>query len=524
MRINNNISALRANNQLGKTNKLLDKSLEKLSSGFRINHAADDAAGMAISQKMKTQIAALDQASRNAADGISVIQTAEGALTEVGTMLQRMRELAVQSANGTNTIEDRMAIQAEINQLNDEIQRISDTTEFNTKKLLNGDIDRKSYANNSALKLISLTDSVPVDEYEISITQDARQAVVSGSGITEDVSGKVTADQAGKININGEDIVIAEGETLEAVFKKIQDACEKINVKVIASSIPVGAPDNTKDFETAGYPSIPVADGTGLIFISKGYGADEKIEIHVDKPELSSLLGLSTTKIEAKGVDVQASIAYKTATTEGFNSTATVSTKGNVITVSDSGGFEMKFEASPGAAKTEFTDLTITGGVVNPVPTDPADPNAPQTPGGPIAVIISVLDAGPMSLQIGANANQTMEVVIPKVTPKILGIDEINLCTEVGAQKGIALLDGAISKVSEIRAKLGAYQNRLEHSIANLDVTSENMTEALSRIEDVDMAEEMANYTQKNVLAQAGTSMLAQANQRPQTVLSLLQG
>ncbi|NLP34305.1 MAG: flagellin FliC3, partial [Clostridiales bacterium] len=138
-------------------------------------------------------------------------------------------------------------------------------------------------------------------------------------------------------------------------------------------------------------------------------------------------------------------------------------------------------------------------------------------------ITVSILDAGPMDLQIGANAGQTMTVRIPKVNPETLGIDKVNVLYDEGAQKAISLLDAAVNEVSAIRSKLGAYQNRLEHSISNLDITSENMTESLSRIADVDMAEEIANYTQKNVLAQAGTAMLAQANQRPQTILSLIQ-
>ena len=160
MRINHNISALKANNQLARTNKLLDASLKRLSSGYRINSAADDSAGLAISEKMKTQISGLEQASRNASDGISVIQTAEGALIEVESMLQRMRELAVQSANGIYTIEDRKAIQAEIDQLNEEINRISENTEFNTMTLLDGNIDRKSFSSNNKVNLIALSDTV----------------------------------------------------------------------------------------------------------------------------------------------------------------------------------------------------------------------------------------------------------------------------------------------------------------------------------------------------------------------------
>jgi len=222
MRINHNISALKANNQLARTNKLLDASLERLSSGYRINSAADDSAGLAISEKMRTQIAGLEQASRNASDGISVIQTAEGALIEVESMLQRMRELSVQSANGIYTTEDRIAIQAEIDQLNEEITRISETTEFNTMTLLDGNIDRKSFSSNNSVTLISLSDTVSVGDYGIQITQDARQAVIVGNKIAdfgEDPDGndyttttrRITKDEAGSININGETVRLMRG-------------------------------------------------------------------------------------------------------------------------------------------------------------------------------------------------------------------------------------------------------------------------------------------------------------------------
>ncbi len=497
MRINHNISALRANNQLVKTNNALDKSLEKLSSGFRINRAADDAAGMAISQKMKTQIAGLDQASRNASDGISIIQTAEGALSEVNSMLQRMRELAVQAANGTNTLEDRKSIQNEIDELKEEIQRISDTTEFNTKTLLDGSIDKMSYSDKTTVKLVSLSDEVQSGEYSITIIEEARKAVAKGTDIT-DTTTKITADQAGTININGNEVTIEEGDTIAEVFEKIRNTCNTANVKVIATDnngdLSDPADPNNPDAtaistypDTAGYNSVALADNTALVFISDGYGADESIKIYCDNPALEGRLGLGSIP-SINGKDATATL---TTPLVGFTQTATVSVDGNIIKVTDNNDFEMVFDARPGSTG----EATIT-----------------------------VLDAGPMKLQIGANEDQTMSVRIPKVDPVTLGIDNVNLCTEEGAQAAITMFDTANGKVTAIRAKLGAYQNRLEHSISNLDTTSENMTEALSRIEDVDMAKEMANYTQKNVLSQAGTSMLAQANQRPQNILTLLQG
>jgi flagellin len=510
MRINHNISALKANNQLGKTNNALDSSLEKLSSGYRINSAADDSAGLAISEKMRTQIAGLDQASRNASDGISVIQTAEGALVEVESMLQRMRELSVQSANGTYTTDDRVAIQSEINQLSEEIQRISDTTEFNTMTLLDGKIDRKSYSNNSNVNLVSLSDTVEVGDYSLKITQDARQAVIIGEDTTITTTDTITAAQAGTININGESVEINEGDTLDEVFTKLRDVGDTVGVKVFAT----GDLDNTSgSAELAGYESVAWGTASNrLAFVSNEYGATQSIEIFCDNADLADLLGLSASKIIGSGVDAKAEFPASS----GFSTTATISITGNRVTVSDRNNVEMVFEIEPETVGSVFDDYAVDNPdvtVTPPLPPAPID----------VSVDFSVLDAGPMDLQIGANEGQTMEVRIPKVDPATLGIDKVNIGTADGAQAAITILDIAINTVSAIRSKLGAYQNRLEHSISNLDTTSENMTESLSRISDVDMAEEMAKYTQMNVLAQAGTSMLSQANQRPQTILSLLQ-
>lgn len=739
MRINHNISALKANNQLSRTNNLLDKSLEKLSSGYRINSAADDSAGLAISEKMRTQISGLEQASRNASDGISVIQTAEGALVEVESMLQRMRELAVQSANGTYTTQDRTAIQAEIDQLNEEIKRISDTTEFNTMTLLDGNIDRKSYSSDNRVSLVSLSDTVSIGDFGVKITQDARQAVIAGN--TTSFTGstterKITDKEAGSINVNGESILVNEGDTIDEVFEKIRDACDNVDINVFAN-VATEIPSTINNLDMAGYTSKPFESGDRLVFVSREYGSDEKINIYTDSPDLCNLLGLTIKGASAQGFDAKAELVLKADDANSlFENTTTLSVKGSRITVSDSNDFKMVFQVEPGTVGSSFIDAKITASSAEIAPSyppntivagnygvtvtqdarqavvvgntstfteaDPADrvitaaeagdivingetvsiaagdtvqdvydaiqtaitttpldvklvtieadatpssipplnmagytndttfkggdrllfvssgygssetieiqctdaelsallglttvqveekgtdakvelaANSPAlvsastpptitvagnlvtitdengiitttnvTPGkvgtkftdpvitlpsadvtngiitaSSVNIVVSVLDAGPMDLQIGANEGQTMSVRIPKVTPQTLGVDKINIGTSEGAQEAIDLLDIAINQVSGIRSKLGAYQNRLEHSISNLDVTSENMTESLSRIEDVDMAEEMAEYTQKNVLAQAGTSMLAQANQRPQQILSLIQ-
>ncbi|MDD5901234.1 MAG: flagellin [Lachnospiraceae bacterium] len=472
MRINHNISALKACNILGKTNNALDKSLERLSSGYRINRAADDAAGLAISEKMKTQIAGLEQAARNAADGISVIQTAEGALDEVEAMLQRMRELSVQAANGVNTDEDRAAIQDEINQLNEEINRVSTTTEFNTKKLLNGTVDRRSYSDNEKIQLISLSDSVAITEYKLKVST-APEAAKVDTTLPGTTSKTAKLGYEGKISVNNKEIEVVATDTLSDVYEKLREAGSAVDVDIT----PV------KDNGAGELEPSTVADAEGLRFESKDKGDDASVQIYCTNEALAKALGISSG-MSGGGVDAVVELDY----TSGFATTATVSVDGDYVTVTDVDGFRMKFKVEGTA------DATVT-----------------------------VLKAGPMDLQIGANEGQTMEVRIPKVDTDTLGTAVVNVNTQESAQKAITIFENAINEVSSIRAKLGAYQNRLEHSINSLNVSAENLTEALSRVEDVDMAKEMVSYTQQQVLSQSGNAMLAQANERPQNILSLLQ-
>ena len=474
MRINHNISALNTNNILGKNDAALGKSLERLSSGLRINRAADDAAGMAISQKMKTQIAGLNQASRNASDGISIIQTAEGALIEVEEMLQRMRELSVQAANGTSTDEDKAQLQAEVDQLKDEINRISETTEFNTKKLLDGTMDRRSYSNDPNVKLISLSDTVNVQDYTFEVVKGAEQAVLIGGAITGQTVPKKDPDTPYTITVNSQDIKIDGGSDLNKVLEELNEVCGKMGIDVAYT-------DGTQN-ENGEYVQVPVSEAKQLVFVTKDYGSDAEISVYAEQG-LSELLGLGAVAKET-GTDCEVKL------TGGFSNTATVSTNGDCVTVRDRDDFEMVFQVSGKTTK---------------------------------EVKVTVLDVGPMSLQIGANEGQTVEVRIPRVDTTTLDVDSANIGTQEGATKAISLFDAAINEVSEIRSKLGAYQNRLDHAINSLDVSAENLTEALSRIEDTDMAAEMAGYTQNQVLTQAATSMLAQANERPQSILNLLQ-
>lgn len=485
MFINHNMPALRTNSQL-KTNTLrMNKSLERLSSGYKINKAADDSAGMAISRKMKTQIAGLNQASRNASDGISVIQTAEGALTEVQNMLQRMRELSVQAANGTLTVDDRQSIQDEIDQLGQEIDRISTDTEFNTKKLLDGSLDRKSHSNNPSIKVISTNETVASGKYNVKLTTYPEQARYEGSAGADftGTGNKASAAEAGTITINNESIIVNEGDSREEVVEKLRELCSRVDVVMEAT-------DKDADFTDK---------GTAYRFLTKGYGSDQELNIQCSNSALAAVLGIGAD-VKEKGVDPVIE------TGDGFKQTSTISYSNTTATITDYNGFEMKIDLETAAKEMkEAKD---------------ADPAAtlPEK-----ETVVTVFDAGPMVLQIGSNEHQTVDVIIPEVSTKTLGVDSVNVLSDEGAQKAITKVDSAVNRVSEVRAKLGAYQNRLESSISNLDTSSLNLDEALSRIEDVDMAEEMTKYTQLQVLVQASTSMLAQANEQPQTVLSLLQ-
>lgn len=482
MKINHNMSAVIANKQLLKTENGLTASLERLSSGLRINHAADDAAGMAIANKMKAQIKGLDQASRNASDGVSVIETADGALNEVANMLQRMRELSVQAANETNTPEDLQAIQAEISSLTDEIDRISRDTEYNTMNLLDGNLDTRVYPSVRGIDRVDISDNVETGVYNVTVNAEAEHAV--GEGVAPASNGTVTAAEAGKVVINGVEIEINEGDTFEQVYEKLRDGAETGNVNLL---VVADTADKTGTAENAGYvPTDPAAGGT-FVFVSSRYGSAEEINITCSNADLAAYLGIPETGYTEHGKDAEVSFGTGD---NGFTSQATMSVEGTHVKITDRNGFEMNFDVQPGVA-------------------------------GDVSLEVTAI--GTMTLQIGANENQTMEVRIPEVSAKSLYIDDVDVRTVSGGGRAISKFDYAIRKVSEARSRVGAYQNRLDSAVNSLEGAEENMTAALSRIEDVDMAEEMSEYTKYNVLSQAATSVLAQANDIPQQVLQLLQ-
>ncbi len=461
MKINNNVPANITNMQLLKNENSLAKTMERLASGFKINHAADDPSGMAISGKMRAQINGLDRASRNASDGISVIQTADGALNEVTSMIQRMNELAVQAANGLTGQDDKEAIQREIDSLKEEIDRVATSTEFNTKTLLDGSVNTRIYAEN--IKRQQASKEVSPGQYNLKIDAAATQANMASTK-RWDQFGPITAAQAGSIEINGAVAELKEGMTSQEIYETIRNAAE-IGEATIS------------EYGSAG-DHVAVFDSTA-------YGADAELTITFSNDDLAALFGFPTS-FTATGTDAKVTIDR----TSAFSNQATYSVDGNKITITDAGGFEISFLANAG----------YTGDVK-----------------------MNVTDVGPMDLQIGANEGQYMTVKIPAVDTEHLYIDDIDVTTVNGAKKALGKISDALNIINAARADLGAYQNRLESSVSSLDETSENMTAAMSRISDADMAKEMTEYTKYNVLSQSSTSALSQANELPQLALQLLQ-
>ena len=390
MRINYNVSAMITNNNLANNDSAVAKSLQRLSSGLKINSAKDNPAGLAMAKRMNAQLMGLSMANQNASDGVSIIETADGAMSEISEMLQRMNELAMKAANGVESDSDREVIQDEVKQLTAEITRVADSTEFNGQRLLNGEFSLKGYVDAST-------------------------------------------------------------------------ATANINVKVYSYSSEV-----------------------------------EKKVYEIDKLEVDTDPVTGEYKVEMK----------LGANNGGFPKDVTASFKDNLVTLKAVNGFEMTLDVSKcGTPPFTIDDLKL-----------------------------DATGIGAMRLQVGANEGQVLEINIPKISLREMGLETkfvknengqeiwtLDVSTEDAATEAIDRIEGAIHFISGVRGQLGAYQNRLESTINSLDITSENMTGAYSRIMDVDMAEEMTNYTTAQVMTQAATSMLAQANERPSQVLQLLQ-
>ena len=461
MVVQHNMQAANANRMLNITTGAQSKSTEKLSSGYRINRAADDAAGLSISEKMRKQIRGLDKASSNAEDGVSSVQTAEGALTEVHSMLQRMNELAVQASNGTNSDTDRGAIQDEISQLTTEIDRVAETTKFNETYLLkggNGTKDVYMNGHDAGLKG-TLTDSATTATFKV-----AAGALDAGKSVT----------------IGGKDYTI--GSTLDET-KALANAAVAANTSFTVDDTKYNVTNGkiTKDGDAAA-KEVKVEDivktGSKVSYDGKTLtAADIDAATGVDKSDSSVISAAHAVELMEKELTAANNI--------GATKTAATAEKAAAYTSKDGVTFNIKKGTAEVADKLSF------------------------------------------SLHVGSDADMTNKITvdIETMNSSYLGIKGLNVNDDSGIAGTYAIdaISDALQKVSEQRSSLGAVQNRLEHTIDNLDNVVENTTTAESRIRDTDMAEEMVNYSKNNILAQAGQSMLAQANQSNQGVLSLLQ-
>ena len=497
MLINNNISAVIANKHLLRNETSLSASTEKLSSGYKINHAYQNPSGMAISNRMRAQIKALDRATDNTSDGISVIQTADGALNEVTSMLQRMRELAVQAANDTNTPEDRAQIQKEVAQLRDEVDRVSSSTEFNSMQLLNGDMQTKAYAD--GVTRLSVSSAVDPGTYKIQIEKAATKATLTG-GTPTNAGAEVTAEQAGSFTINGQKVTLTAGMTSDEAFEELKKAAQLGDVTATRDT--TGKITLTSGISTDDYDEV----------LGNAWGQDAKITVAANDKDPKSQPAMEYFGLKAGSSTDQkdAKVKLLNTGTGSFSSSATAAIDGKKVTITDNNGFEMSFLLNDA--------LDANGKKTN------ASTAGQQIGTGPInGLEIKVTDIGKLSFHVGANKDQTIEVEIPSISAKELYLDQVNVNTFDSASRAISLVDNAITKISSIRSDLGAAQNRLEHTYDSNNATSENVNDAISRILDTDMATEMVEYTKDNVLQQAGTSVLSQANELPQMALQLLQ-
>jgi len=540
MIINHNIAALNTHRQLMGNTAQAGKSLEKLSSGLRINRAGDDAAGLAISEKMRAQIRGLDMASKNAQDGISLIQTAEGALNETHSILQRMREIADQSANGTNTADDRAALQEEVKQLKDEIDRIGNTTEFNTQKLLNGNLKSVGGATvaqdtTTGAAVAKLTTGKVTGSGALNTTLSGigsggefkeETIKIDGSEIKVDWS-KLTTEEQNILKGASTD-ALSKNKAAELIVSKINEAIDasgknvahisgyidsagalvlESGTKGINSSVVEGSGGVLKKAMGSGVQSVGTTNYNGTN-VASGTTADLTVNgvlMELDFAGVGEFINGSTTM--ASGAQVLASginaaiDAYNTTTgkqtgQEGFIEHVAVS-------VTSDGRFQITSKSGPVTLQdrvggTAISDLGLSGA---------------QT---------EAAGNGGVTFQIGANRGQTISFGIGDMRTASLGLSNVDISTASKASEALTSLDSAIKTVSAQRSKMGAVQNRLEHTINNLQTASENLTAAESRIRDVDMAKEMMNFTKSNILSQAAQAMLAQANQQPQGVLQLL--
>lgn len=520
MRIQHNIAALNSYRNLSNNNNAVSKNLEKLSSGYRINRAGDDAAGLAISEKMRAQITGLETAQKNANDGISLVQTAEGALTEVHSMLNRMVDLSTQAANGTYDNEtDRNNLQKEIQSLKDEIDRISEGTNFNGINLLDGSMGSSS------------TGRVAVDvKYSGLTSNPSALALQSATAAKSTIAGGTGTLSAQKYNL--ELTYADESGNLQKKTVEFTGSAGQANTTANLGAMKDALTDALGDGFTV------AVDTTNLTITAKDSGAGNKLEVFNAKLTVADTGAAVTNGMGAatnqKGEDAYYNLVTGTGHMDVYNGSGDA--KDHIFEIN---GQKFAFANTAGSAKLDpdVNYVTVTGtnitaaDVSSMVTLINNKTGIGATVDGTTDTVIN-LKAGTKAssagnglvLQIGDTADKfnQLTVSVGNMSSSALGLGGVNVGTQEGAKAAVKVIKDAINQVSSTRGDLGAAQNRLEHTVSNLSVTSENMSAAESRIRDVDMASEMMAYTKNNILVQASQAMLAQANQIPQGVLQLL--
>ena len=606
MRVNYNVSSIIARNALNNNDMRLSASTQRLSSGYKINSAKDDAAGLAISRKMNAQIKSLQQANRNANDGLSVVNTADGAMSEMHDILQRMNELSIQAANGTNADSDREQIQLEIDQLVQELDRIADTTQFNAQNLLDGSFAYKGYTNAENIKVMSYGDGVQsgiyaIDHltyyhYEDSTTYHdiSTKEVVNANGTTstsinKSVTKVITNDRyqaksadeiqnalMGTASISAfkteaayqdkyEEIITNGSGEMKAFEEGVRVTLEDENIILKGNNdfeVKLTLNDNTtKNVEsdivtTTTTPSTITTDCYRNIAVTTQGGNNRynirELNFAVERDENGNIVPKKADdQIDGEGTDTYTSSKevglrdleedfadlFKEKYPDCTVSVTKIEYNNNVANP----GFTMSLSVkdkngnvtTPTMALDLYQDKDTNGVVQNKKTLDNYLYSTTETTKTKYdvgekgkmenSITLDLTGMGPMRFQVGANEGQIIEVEIPALNAVNLGVDGLDISTEDAATAAIDIVGKAINQLSAVRAKIGAYANRIEHTITNLDTTEENMTASYSRIMDVDMATEMTEYSTMQVLVQASTAMLSQANERPQQVLQLIQ-
>lgn len=512
MRIQHNIMAMNAYRNYSNNTSALSKNLEKLSSGYKINRAGDDAAGLAISEKMRAQITGLETAQKNAKDGISLVQTAEGALTEVHDMLNRMVELANQSANGTYDNEtDRANLQKEVEQLKSEINRIADSANFNGIKLLDGSL---SESGNKSIEISGIATSFVAGSASVASTS----AQLASSGAANIADGKTV-----EINLS-----VDNGKSYSVKLTRDGNTLVDENGKVYKVSSTATASEVNAAIAGA------IKDATGGAFTATG-GIDSNLvvtstETGANAPSVTGITASVAGTAAAVSTKVTAPVADKINIASSAITPASTSAAASDVTIFTINGQKFALASSDAALdhvqKLAGDDVKVViGANIGAAAQQLADATGLTVEKNGNGIDISTASGKALTLQIGdtSDSYNKLQVSVQDMHTGSLGIAGIDIGTQDGAAAAVDLIKNAINIVSDVRGTLGATQNRLDHTINNLSVMTENIQDAESTIRDTDVADEMMAYTKNNILVQSAQAMLAQANQVPQGVLQLLQ-